>query len=672
MTDATSSSALLGPTNTGKTHRAIERMLEHETGMIGLPLRLLAREVWDRVAAKVGEEHVALVTGEEKRVPARPRYWVCTVEAMPVERDVEFVAVDEIQLAAHEQRGHVFTDRLLRLRGTKETWFLGASTMSDAIAELVPAAKRVAHPRLSKLSHAGTVPISRLPPRSAVVAFSMSQVYEIAEKLRLHRGGTAVVLGSLSPRTRNAQVAMFQAGEVDYLVATDAIGMGLNLDVHHVAFAGLRKFDGRDVRDLDVSEVAQIAGRAGRWIQDGTFGSLAPFEFPRALALAVEHHDFAPIRKLQWRSADLDFTTLDALSESLRTPPRSRWLRPVQGATDAEAFEHLRRRPSVVTRASTAERVRLLWDVASIPDFERLLFESYAQFLESLYMELTGPHARLTNDFVAPQVAALEDTEGDVDVLVSRLASIRTWTYVASSPLRVEDAKHWQERTRVIEDKLGDALHASLVRRFVDEQPKKRVVAKPHARPPKKSSTELTIDASHPFSKLAKLREQLSPVTNATPANDYDELLAAPFTGFAVDEKGRVQWRDLLVARLVLGARLCQPNARLLLEDLGATMKMQLAEKMTSFARDYAARVFAPVARLGLSEERAEERGLRYSLEEGLGRIRREDAEPAFALLREGRLDELTRKGLRLSERFVWVDGLSKAKAQRYRGMFAV
>lgn len=273
MPEASPITAVLGPTNTGKTHRAIERMLEHDSGMIGLPLRLLAREVYDRITARIGEGSVALITGEEKRVPKRPRYWICTVEAMPVDLEVDFLAIDEIQLAAHDQRGHVFTDRLLNARGKRETWFLGADTMRPLIAELVPAAKLAQHPRLSSLVYAGASKLSKMPPRSAVVAFGAAQVYEVAERLRALRGGAAVVLGALSPRTRNAQVALFQSGEVDYLVATDAIGMGLNLDVGHVAFAGLRKFDGRDVRDLETAELSQIAGRAGRYLNDGSFGT---------------------------------------------------------------------------------------------------------------------------------------------------------------------------------------------------------------------------------------------------------------------------------------------------------------------------------------------------------------------------------------------------------------
>jgi superfamily II DNA/RNA helicase len=313
MADASSITALLGPTNTGKTHRAVERMLDHDSGMIGLPLRLLAREVYDRVSTRVGEGRVALVTGEEKRVPRRPDYWVCTVEAMPVSREVDFLAVDEVQLAAHEQRGHVFTERVLHARGRKETWFLGSDAARGVMEQLCPAAKVTGHPRLSRLSLVDPLPLQRLPPRSAVVAFSLPQVYELAERLRIARGGAAVVLGALSPRTRNAQVAMFEAGEVDYLVATDAIGMGLNLDVRHVAFASLRKFDGRAVRDVDVAELAQIAGRAGRYVRDGTFNTVAPLQLPRDVARAIEQHRVPALRAVQWRNADLDFDSLDAL-----------------------------------------------------------------------------------------------------------------------------------------------------------------------------------------------------------------------------------------------------------------------------------------------------------------------------------------------------------------------
>src|SRR5687767_4521715 len=400
--------ALLGPTNTGKTHRAIERMLEHPTGMIGLPLRLLAREVYDRVTARVGEARVALVTGEEQRIPARPSYWVATVEAMPVEREVDFLAVDEIQLAAHDQRGHVFTSRLLSARGKQETWFLGADTMREVLSEIVPVARQVEHPRLSRLSHAGAMPLGRLPPRSAVVAFSMPHVYELADKIRARRGGAAVVLGALSPRTRNAQVAMYQAGEVAHLVATDAIGMGLNLDVDHVAFTSVRKFDGRVVRDLGAAELAQIAGRAGRFRRDGTFGTTRECgDLDPELVAAVEGHDFAPLGVLFWRNSDLDWDSPEGLLRSLATPSPERFLVQAEGEDDEQALAVLLRRDDVRARLGGPDALARLWAVCRVPDYRKTHTDAHVELLGEIALHLLGPRGRLPDDVVAEHVARL-------------------------------------------------------------------------------------------------------------------------------------------------------------------------------------------------------------------------------------------------------------------------
>ncbi|MCW5834412.1 MAG: helicase, partial [Labilithrix sp.] len=479
MSSASPITALLGPTNTGKTHHAIERMLEHASGMIGLPLRLLAREVYDRLTARVGESRVALVTGEEQRIPRRPSYWVATVEAMPVEREVDFLAVDEVQLAAHAQRGHVFTSRLLSARGRLETWFLGADTMRDALRELVPTARHVEHPRLSRLSYAGAAPLARLPPRSAVVAFSMPHVYELAERLRRRRGGAAVVLGALSPRTRNAQVAMFQAGEVDCLVATDAIGMGLNLDVDHVAFAAARKFDGRDVREVDDAELGQIAGRAGRWIHDGTFGAVTPLELPAGAVHAIETHTFPRVRRVQWRSDDLDFSSVAALRASLAAPPARGIFRHAAGAEDAACLAQLAGRADVAARAGTRDGARLLWDVCTVPDFRRLLLEVHVDFLAELFAELAD-RGRLRDAWLERHVGELErGAPSDVEELVARIAAVRTWTYVANRRAWLDAPDAWQARARELEDRLSDALHERLVLRFVDAARP----ARPRARP---------------------------------------------------------------------------------------------------------------------------------------------------------------------------------------------
>ena len=624
--------ALLGPTNTGKTHRAIERMLEHPTGMIGLPLRLLAREVYDRVTARVGEARVALVTGEEQRIPARPSYWVATVEAMPVEREVDFLAVDEIQLAAHEQRGHVFTSRLLSARGRSETWFLGADTMRGVISEIVPVAKRIEHPRLSRLTHAGAMPLARLPRRSAVVAFSMPHVYELADKIRARRGGAAVVLGALSPRTRNAQVAMFQAGEVDWLVATDAIGMGLNLDVDHVAFAATRKFDGRDVREVEDAELAQIAGRAGRWIQDGTFGTLTPLALPVSTVHAIEAHSFPRVRRVQWRNDALDFTSLAALRASLAEGPTRKVFRHASHAEDAEALAHLVTRPSIVQRATSEERVRLLWDVCTIPDFRKLLLEVHVDLLERLFLELVA-HGRVRDAWIADHVRELDDTRGDVETLVARIAAVRTWTYVSNRGSWLESPSEWQETTRAIEDRLSDALHERLVMRFVDAKKGRKTTSR--ARPRTDSSTRvvddeldfIAPDPKHPFAQLAKLRSDLSPIARArttvrgSPAW-VEEVVDAKHDAFTLSAEGMITFGDekRVVGRIVRGGSIALPDVRLDDEGgkLGAGAKSRVQRRLLAFARDVVRDLLGGSGDLA---ESAPMRALVHRLEQGLGTV---------------------------------------------------
>src|SRR5215470_5444953 len=404
--------AVLGPTNTGKTHLAIERMLGHETGLIGLPLRLLAREVYDKIAARAGTDRVALITGEEKIKPERARYWVCTVEAMPRHPDVDFLAIDEVQLAADPERGHVFTDRLLHVRGRHETLLLGAQTMRETISDLIPGANFISRPRLSKLTYAGEKKITRLPPRSAVVAFSASEVYAIAELIRRQRGGAAVVLGALSPRTRNAQVALYQSGDVDFLVATDAIGMGLNLDVDHVAFAGSRKFDGQVHRELTPGELAQIAGRAGRHMNDGTFGVTGAVEaLSSDLIDRLETHTFEPVKSLQWRSRDLDFASLDRLRDSLREAPREGRLSRARTADDVTALESVSHDREVVGFARSRQAVSRLWDVCQIPDYRKISGQNHAELVMTLYGYLMR-EGNIPTDWFARQVAQADRTDG--------------------------------------------------------------------------------------------------------------------------------------------------------------------------------------------------------------------------------------------------------------------
>ena len=462
--------AVLGPTNTGKTHLAIERLLAHSSGIIGFPLRLLARENYDRMLARKGARHVALITGEEKIVPPEARWFSCTVEAMPLDRDAEFVAVDEIQLCADPDRGHVFTDRLLHARGMVETMLLGAETIRPLLQRLVPQAYVETRPRMSQLLHAGPVKLSKLPPRSAVVAFSAAEVYAIAELIRRRRGGCAVVMGRLSPRTRNAQVALYQDKEVDFLVATDAIGMGLNMDVNHVAFAGLGKFDGHRPRRLSAAEVAQIAGRAGRGMRDGTFGTTAQCHpLPDELVAAVEAHSFEPLDQLCWRNSDLDFGHVDSLLDSLTAPVPGAGLVKGNDASDLETLAALARDPEMRRLAHGRRMVRLLWDACQIPDFRKLADDTHTNLCARVFGHVARDK-RLPTDWLAGQIAALAKPEGDIDTLMQRLAGIRVWSYIAARADWVGDALHWQGRAREVEDLLSDALHERLTSRFVDRR----------------------------------------------------------------------------------------------------------------------------------------------------------------------------------------------------------
>ncbi|MGD0144619.1 MAG: helicase-related protein, partial [Rhizomicrobium sp.] len=460
--------AVLGPTNTGKTHFAIERMLAHRSGMIGLPLRLLAREVYDKVARIKGAKLAALITGEEKIVPPEARYFVCTVEAMPLDLGVAFLAIDEIQLCADPERGHVFTDRLLHARGEEETLFLGAETMRGTIQRFVPEAHFITRPRFSDLAYTGAKKLTRLPRRSAIVAFSAEDVYGIADLVRRQRGGAAVVLGALSPRTRNAQVALYQSGEVDFLVATDAIGMGINMDVDHVAFAELMKFDGVGVRPLRPDELGQIAGRAGRHMNDGTFGVTAEAEaLDEETVARIEGHRYEPVRILQWRNSALSFRSLGALIESLEEPPPQRGLAKARPAMDFASLRILAGQDEYRALASTPASVKRLWEACQLPDFRKLTPDEHVRLVGQIYRHLMSDAGVLPEDWLARQVSRLDEIDGDVATLSGRLAQIRTWTYAAHRPGWVADAAHWQEQTRAVEDRLSDALHERLTQRFI-------------------------------------------------------------------------------------------------------------------------------------------------------------------------------------------------------------
>jgi ATP-dependent RNA helicase SUPV3L1/SUV3 len=643
--------ALLGPTNTGKTHRALERMLEHATGAIGVPLRLLAREVYDKLTMRVGESRVALLTGEEKRVPAAPSYWVCTVEAMPSDLSVDFLAVDEIQLAAHDQRGHVFTDRLLHARGRSETWFMGSDTMKPLMTELVPDARIARLPRLSKLSFAGASSLAAMPPRSAVVAFSAEKVFEIAERIRARRGGAAVVMGVLSPRARNAQVAMFQAGEVDHLVATDAIGMGLNLDVTHVAFAALRKFDGREARDLDPAEMGQIAGRAGRHTRDGTFGTVSPLAIPRELVHAVERHRFDPVTRLRYRNSDLDFSSVEALIASLRVRSPHRALQLDDEGEDLAALIALSSNRDVLERAADDRSLRLLWDVCRIPDYRKLLFESHVALLATIFTQLVdGP---LRQNWVNARIREVDDATGDIDTLTARLSGVRTWSYVANQSKWLENALEVMERTRDIEDRLSDALHQKLVQRFV-ERTQRRVVLGQSVdvvRAPR-------VDPSHPFARLLSLRAELA--GEPPPVEDWVESLID--SEALTLEDNAIVFDQRRVAFLHRGPTLLAPEVRLSHAlELAPGARARVMRRLTAFARDLVDEVIGPLR--AARELSAGARGLAYQLEQSLGTVRTPTAQ--VTALDDGDRAALGAIGVRIGLRVTYLESSLRAIPRR-------
>ncbi len=651
--------AELGPTNTGKTFRAIERMLEHDSGMMGFPLRLLAREVYDRVTARVGEARVALVTGEEKRVPPRPAYWICTVEAMPVSEPVDFLAIDEIQLCAHRERGHVFTDRLLHARGRRETWFLGAETMRPVLRALLPDITFRRSERLSQLKSFGARSLKSLPPRSAVVAFSTERVYELAHSLRELRGGVAVVLGALSPRTRNAQVAMYQSGEVQYLVATDAIGMGLNLDLERVAFASLSKFDGFEQRDLRLDELGQIAGRAGRHVKDGEFGTLTTIGglHPRAIS-AIEEHRFPPVERLVWRSAALDFTSPVALLDSLAAAATDERFVRVERADDFDALKVMADDPEVRALATDRAAVELLWDVCRIPDFRKGLLGEHPRLVKELFLQLGRGDGRLRDDWLRPRVEQLDDLQGDLHTLVARLEAIRTWTYISHRPRWVDDAGAWQERTRSIEDALGDALHQRLVERFVQKSAQARRRRAPVALP----------TGSGPFSQLARL------IDRGPSHEDFVQRVAtARGEALQLDMHGRISFEGEVLGSLVRGSDRLTPGVALADADaLNGGQRAQVERRLAAFARDVVDEAMGgfPAHALTSAGRSPALRAIAWRFARGLGIVRRDEA-----LLEQVRqldvdshrkLDEL---GVRQGSRFLIVARAATAVALERRAV---
>ena len=679
--------AVLGPTNTGKTHLAVERMLGHASGILGCPLRLLAREIYEKAVAVRGAGSVALVTGEEKIVPHRPRYYICTTEAMPRDLTVEFVAVDEIQLAADPERGHVFTDRLLHARGFSETMFLGAATIAPLLKTLIPEIEFVSRPRFSDLRYTGERKITRLQPRSAIVAFSASDVYMIAESVRSLRGGAAVVLGALSPRTRNAQVSMFQAGEVDYLIATDAIGMGLNLDVNHVAFADLRKYDGKTFRDLMVTEIAQIAGRAGRHMRDGTFGTTADAGalHPDTVA-AVEQHSFPALNKIYWRNSQLNFKSTQHLLQSLELDPPSPQLMKARDAEDIASLRLLISDPDVLARAKNFEAVSLLWEICSIPDFRKILTDEHIKMLTKLYLHLSGPRSVLPNDWVHEMANRLDETEGDIETLAARIAHIRLWNYVAHRLGWVKDPVNLQERTRAIENRLSDALHERLTQRFVDTRASVIVKGfKQGQDAPINIKPNGSIDiAGEPVGRLQGLNliphNPEEPRPHALVQSAVHNVLAPKIHAQALAlSKGHDQnfelgtdlnivWDGAPVARLLPGESPLQPKVTPITDKMiDGHVRNMVRHRLESWIRNHIKKQFAPLLHAHDTALSGPVRGIAFRLLEGLGNTERKGAADLLRTLSNKDRKALANHGIRLGQINLFMPAMLKARRIRLR-----
>ncbi len=672
--------AVLGPTNTGKTHHAIERMLSFSSGVIGLPLRLLAREVYNRVAERIGADNVALVTGEEKIKPRAPAYWVATVEAMPRDVEADFLAIDEIQLAADLDRGHIFTDRLLNWRGRQETLLIGAATMAPLVSELFPGAPIFTRPRLSELSFAGEKKISRLPPRSAVVAFSAEEVYAIAELIKRQLGGAAVVLGALSPRTRNAQVELYQSGDVDYIVATDAIGMGLNLDVDHVAFASDRKFDGLRHRRLTPAEFGQIAGRAGRHMSDGSFGATGrcpPFD--EELIESLEDHRFDPVKTLQWRSSALDFSSIDALTHSLDKAPTHPDLVRARLADDQRALEAASRDEIAQRNAKAPADVARLWEACQIPDYRKTSPAAHAELALAVFAFIAR-RGKIPEDWMARQIEAVDRVDGDIATLSNRLAQVRTASFIANRSGWLDDCEHWQSVARRVEDSISDALHDRLTQRFVDRRTSvlmRRLRENAMLEAEINAAGDVMVEGQHVGSlqgfrftpdpgAAGEAAKALNAAAQKALAGEFEARATRVFDAvddaFALGNDGLIRWLGEPVAKIAAGAGVLSPTTRVLAdEQLAGAALEKVEQRLGLWLAQHVKKLLGPLEQLEKGEGlEGVTRGVAFQLAEELGVLDRARVAKEVKSFSQDDRGALRKLGVRFGAYHIYLPALLK------------
>ena len=578
--------AVLGPTNTGKTHLAVETMMEYESGIIGFPLRLLAREIFDKCVNKIGAEKVALITGEEKIIPKLPKYYICTVESMPQDMMVDFIAVDEIQMCVDHERGHIFTDRLLHARGDKLTMFLGSHTMKSLISSLVDGVEFVNKERYSNLTYSGYKKISRLNPKTALIAFSIDEVYAIAELVRRQKGGAAIIMGSLSPKTRNSQVELYQSGDANFLVATDAIGMGINMDINNVSFSSLRKFDGKKNRKLNLSEISQIAGRAGRHINDGTFGvtgECKQLSFDEVEKL--EKHELQKIDVLYWRNSEINFDSLDNLLSSLEKNTNNKFLKRINDCEDEKVLKFLIKNNNNLKNKLSKDFVKTLWECCQIPDFSKKAYGNHIEVVKKVFEFLTSNSGKVTNEYMKKQLEYLDRYDGNIDTLVNRISNVRTWSYVANKKNWANNSDYWVERTKYIEDKLSDKLHEELTKSFVDKRISilSRTLKQDVALATEiKNENEVIIDEQY-IGRLSGLKLDLD-LKSESLKTDIKSLRKAARQAIApelmrrvnriirsevlrLDNDHKIYWMDSPIAYISKGTNYLNPKLRLIVDE---------------------------------------------------------------------------------------------------------
>lgn len=680
-------SALLGPTNTGKTHTAIKRMLGYSSGMIGLPLRLLAREVFDKLIELRGSAVIALVTGEERIIPKTPKYWVCTVEAMPVDLGLEFVAVDEVQLCVDHERGHIFTDRILNTRGTKETMFLGSETMKLVLNNLLPDISIEKVARFSELNYIGKHKIAKIPERSAIVSFSVEDIYAIAELLRRQKGGAAVIMGALSPRTRNAQVALYQNGEVDYLVATDAIGMGMNLNLKHVSFSRLSKFDGQRERILFNTELAQIAGRAGRYKSDGTFGVTGEaHELDPHSVNSIEEAKFPPVQVLQWRNSRLNFTSVDRLIASLEQRPTNDNFVKAKEGVDQKVLKALAGSSNVDTDLRSVTDIKLLWEVCQIPDFRKISESDHSTLVATLFNFLKRDSI-LPNSWLNEQIRRLNRFDGNIDTLARRLAFIRTWTYVSYKKNWLEDSTQLQLETRRIEDKLSDELHRQLTQRFVDRRTSvlvKGLKQRENLVAEMNQESEIYVDGQL-IGRLVGLKFELADYKSTEESrairstavavlgvhyklrsekiyNSFDEE-------FSLNESGGILWKNYLVGKLRKGKEILSPEIIPFVdEEAGTEIFAKLKRRLDHFIERKIKTQFEPLVNMKDDHELVGlARGVAFRIVEALGVLPRDEVVSDIKLLEQKDRALLRKHGVRFGQHTIFNPQLLKPAPTKFR-----